>query len=103
MDEYLIDVTFCGYIGTDQQYTEYADSEEDAIDQALDEAKDDLEVTDVVDNGDGTYDVQVNFAGYIGVDNTYVVDADDEDEAAELALEDAYMDLEGEVVSEDMD
>ena len=39
------------------------------------------------------YRVTVNFNGYIGSDETYVVDAENEEEAREAALEMAAKDL----------
>ena len=42
MKEYEISVNFAGFVGCDEVYTVYADSEEDAIEQALKEAYDDL-------------------------------------------------------------
>lgn len=101
--EFTVEVTFSGLTGASECYTEYADDADDAVFKALDDAADDLEVTDVTDNGDGTYDVNVRFAGYIGIDNSYVVSADDEDEASDLALEEAREDLEGEVISDEYD
>ena len=41
-----------------------------------------------------TFEVVVGFAGYIGVENTYYVEANNENEAADLALERAREDLE---------
>ena len=37
-DEYVVEVTFGGYIGVSEEYTEYADDEDDAIEQAVYEA-----------------------------------------------------------------
>lgn len=92
--EYAVLITFCGFIGVEEEYIEYADNEDEAVEAAIEEAKQDLEVRNVVNNGDGTYDVEINFASYVGADNTYVVDAEDETDAELVALEEAYMDLE---------
>lgn len=40
-----------------------------------------------------TWSVYVNFAGYIGADEEYIVEADTPQEAEELALEEARDDL----------
>ena len=41
---YEVEVTFDGQIGTSEIYSEWADDEDEAIEQALEEAKDDLEI-----------------------------------------------------------
>lgn len=40
-----------------------------------------------------TYDVTISFAGFIGCEQTYTVDASSREEAEELALEEATSDL----------
>ena len=45
-----------------------------------------------------TYTVSVNFAGYIGCDEEYKVDASSEEEAMDLAMDKAMDDLSFEVV-----
>jgi len=50
-----------------------------------------------------TFEVEVGFAGAIGVENTYYIEADSESEAAELALERAQEDLEAEPSEDDED
>lgn len=37
---YTVEVSFCGYIGVSEEFDVYADSEDDAIEQAIDEASD---------------------------------------------------------------
>ncbi len=101
LNEYSVTVNFAGFIGADEEYTEYAENEEDAISQALEDARDDFSVDDIEDNDDGSYDVTISFAGFIGTEETYTVYADDEDEASDSALEEAYSDLAGEIYSED--
>ena len=49
------------------------------------------------------YRVTVNFAGFIGCSETYEVDADSREEAEELALEEARVDLSVEDIEEDED
>ena len=41
-----------------------------------------------------TYDVTISFAGFIGCEETYTVDASSREEAEELALQEAMSDLE---------
>lgn len=97
MNEYTVTVNFATYTGVDEDYTEYASSEKEAIDQAIEEAKYDLEVVSVTETDEDTYEVDVVFAGYSNVVETYVVLADDEDEAEELAIEEAASDLSAEI------
>ena len=47
------------------------------------------------------YKVVVNFAGFIGCDNEYLVEAETEEEALEEAYQLAYDDLSAEIVEED--
>jgi len=91
--EYEVVVGFAGYIGVEETYTVDADTEDEARVFALDEAKDDLTVEDVVDLDDGEYEVTVGFGGYIGAEETYTVAADNEGEAEELGLDEAAFDL----------
>lgn len=94
---YDVVVNFAGFIGADQEYNVYAMSKSDAVCEALDnpgsEAEVELSADEIEDNGDGTYDVTVSFAGLIGAENTYTVSAEDEDDAERLALEEAKADL----------
>lgn len=43
-DEYEVEVTFDGQIGSSEVYNVYASNEDEAIDDAIEEAKNDLEV-----------------------------------------------------------
>lgn len=45
-----------------------------------------------------TYTIEVNYNGFIGCTNTYTIEADSEDEAIELAREEAIDDLSFEVL-----
>lgn len=47
--EYDVTVNFNGYIGSEETYTVYAGSEDEAESEAISEATNDLEVTDVVE------------------------------------------------------
>ena len=100
MRDFEVEVKFGGYIGSESYYDVSAEDEDEAIENALKEAKSDLEVTDVEDLGDGDWDVTVQFNGFIGVENVYTETADDQDEAEELALEEAADDLEAEISEE---
>lgn len=50
-----------------------------------------------------TYTVSVNFGGYIGCDKEYTVDADSEEEAMDLAMNEAMDDLNFEIVCDEDD
>lgn len=93
MQSYTGTVNFAGYIGADETYTTIADSIEDAEEQILEQAREDLVVEDVEEIDEGEYEVTVNFCTFIGVDEIYKVYAEDEDEAAEAGLEEASYDL----------
>lgn len=43
-DRYVVEVTFCGFIGVSDEYEEYADDEDDAIEQAVYDATWDLHI-----------------------------------------------------------
>lgn len=101
--EYTVSVTFGGFIGGDETYTVYAEDEDDAIEQAKDEAEADLSATEVHHVEDDEYEVTVNFAGYIGVEDTYTVYAEDDEEAGILAEEEAASDLSYEIIDSDDD
>ena len=93
MNEYEVIVGFASYVGIEETYNIDADSEEEAEELAIEEARWDLGATDVEDLGDGEYRVTVNFAGYVGGEEEYTVDADSEEEAEENAVEEAVWDL----------
>ncbi len=99
-DEYRVSVNFAGYIGADNEYWEIADSEEEAELLAIEEAKDDLDIISVDDNGDGSYTVTVGFCGYVGVEEPIEVVADSEEEAAELVYDEAEWQLTATVVDD---
>lgn len=99
-DEYKVSVNFAGYIGADNVYYVYADSEEEAELAAIEEAKDDLEIISIDDNGDGSYTVTVGFGGFIGVEEPIEVVADSEEEAAERVYDEAEMELTAEIVDD---
>lgn len=47
MKEYTVTVNFAGFIGCEEEYTVYADNEEDAKQEAFEQACADLEVLNV--------------------------------------------------------
>lgn len=91
-------IGFAGYIGVEEEYNVYAMDKLDAVGEALDnpgsEAEMDLSVDEINDNGDGSYDCTVSFAGNIGADQEYTVYADSEEDAEQQAIEEAKSDLE---------
>lgn len=86
-------VNFCGFIGSDENYEADTSSEEEAEDDIREQARDDLEVTEIKQVDDDEYEVTVRFAGFIGVEETYTVYADSEEEAEIAATEEASYDL----------
>lgn len=95
--DYSVNVNFASFVGADNTYEVSAESEEDALDAAIEEAKADLEVTDIYESDEGEWTVTVGFDGMVGVEQEYVVYADDEDEAADAAIEEASGDLSSEI------
>ena len=91
--DYVVSIGFAGYFGVENAYHVSANSEDEAVEFALEEAREDLYVDNVTEIEDGVYSVAVNFAGFRGADETYEVDANDEDDATDIALEEAYDDL----------
>lgn len=91
---YTVVIGFAGYSAFEESYEVYADSEEEAVEEALQRAEDDLYVDEVNRIDDITFSAIVNFGGYIGLEETYKVDATDKDEAIEEALDQATNDLE---------
>ena len=96
---YDVNVNFGGYIGADKEYGVYANSEEEAEEEAFEEAREDLEPIDIIQVDDTEWEVTIGFDGLIGVEETYTVYGEDEDEAIENAIEEASYDLNAEVVS----
>ena len=101
MKEYKVLLNFGTYTGTDKEYVVYADSEEEAIEAAKEEARDDLYVEDLNQVDDDEWEASVSFAGFIGADSEYTVYADTEEEAWDIAIDEALYDLDGEIISVD--
>lgn len=103
MREYEVEVTFMGSSSLTETYSVEANDEDEACAVARDAAGEELDVTEIIETGDG-YEVTVNFCGFIGGDETYLIEyAEDEDEAKSEALSIAFDDLSAEVVEEYID
>lgn len=98
--EFTFSVNFGGYIGAEENYTVYATDAEEAEQLAVEEAKDDLTVEDWTQTDDDEWEITIGFCGFIGVEETYTVNADSQEEAEEAALEEASWDLNAELVDE---
>lgn len=96
--EYTGNVTFAGYIGSDTEFTVYAEDESEAEELISEEAAAELTVEDVSQTDESEWEVTIGFAGFIGIEETYTVYEDTEDEAIEAALEEARADLEVEFI-----
>lgn len=94
MQTYNALVSFGGFIGSEQEYMTNADSLEEAEENILEQAVEDLEVIDAVQVDDDEWEITIGFAGLIGVENTYTSYADDEEDACADALFTAQDDLE---------
>ena len=90
---YVVTIGFAGFLNVEEEYEILAQNKDDAELDAYEEAAGDLSVESVENIEDDEWEVTVNFAGYVGVDQTYTVFADDEDEATASALEEAEQDL----------
>ena len=102
--EYSVLVNFASFVGVENEYGPYyATDEDDARYQALEDARDDLSVENIEQIDDDEYEVEVNFATFVGANEFYTVYADSEEEAEERALEEAFDDLSAEVIEEDDD
>lgn len=103
METYTGFVNFAGYIGADEEYTVSAENEDEAIYEMLELAKEDLEVIEVNQLGEGEYEVVIGFAGFYGVEEFYTVYVDSEDEAEDEALSQAFDDLSAEITDHEED
>lgn len=94
-ETYTITVNFAGFIGADITYEEVASTLEEAEELAIEDAADDLTIESVEQVDDDEFEVTVGFGGYIGVENSYTVFADSEEDAELEAIEEAkFSDLE---------
>ena len=97
---YTVTVNFAGFIGYDNDYEVDADSEEDAIIQAEEMAKDDLEVVEIEQTDDhNEWQIGVCFCGMSNGTEYYDIYAENEGEAVSEAIETAAADLSGEITN----
>lgn len=101
MQNYIVTVNFGGYIGADNDYEVYAEDKDDARNIAFDMAKEDLTIEDIVQVDEDEWEVSVGFAGFIGVEEVYTVQGEDEEDAIDAALEEASYDLDAEIEGDD--
>lgn len=101
LNDYIVTISFAGYVGSDNDYNVSAINEDEACDDAIEIAKSDLSVEDWAEIDDGEWEVTVSFAGQLGTEETYTVSADNEDEACDAAIEEASWDLNVESVELD--
>lgn len=52
MKEWTVTINFCGFIGCEEEYTVEAETREEAIEEAMEMARNDLEVVDVTEEDD---------------------------------------------------
>jgi len=105
---FSVEVGFAGYINGYETVDVYVDPDnesywnEDDLEESLcifiqdpdnDIASDLLSDVDVEETADGEYEVTYNFATYIGLDETYSVYADSEEDAIDEAFQEACNDL----------
>lgn len=96
---YEVNINFAGLIGADEAFTVEAENEDDACNEAIELAKDELTIEDIAQIDDDEWEVTVGFCGFIGVEEIYTVYADSEDEAEVEALTEAEWDLTPEILS----
>ena len=101
MKTYKVEVSFAGMIGAEEVYTVDAENDEEAISEALEQARDDLSIDDLTEVDEDEWEGDVGFCGYVGVSESYSVYATSEDEAYDEILEAAFDDLAGEIISVD--
>lgn len=94
---FKVSVNFGGYVGAEETYEVYADNAEEAEEIAIQEAKDDLSIEDWAQIDDDEWEITVGFCGFIGVEEVYTVNAEDQEYAEEAALEEASWDLTAEI------
>lgn len=101
LKSYSVIITFATYVGSEEEFNVYASNEEEAAEQALEDARMELSDVDVVQIDDDEWEVTVNWAGFIGIEETYTVYADSEEDAVDQALEEAVGDLSVDEVNEE--
>ena len=101
LKDYSVIITFAGYVGSEEDFNVFAASEEDASEQALEQARDELSMADIAQIADDEWEVTINWAGFIGIEETYTVTADTEEDAIDQAIEEASWDLSVDEINED--
>lgn len=101
MKHYSVIITFATYVGSEEEFSVFAANEEDAAEQALEDARMELSDVDIAQIDDDEWEVTINWAGFIGIDETYTVYADSEEEAVDQALEEAVGDLSVDEINEE--
>ena len=92
--KYTVIVSYDPFEDVQAEYEVVAKNEEDAEEAAWFEARKDLAIDDIVEIEDeGMYEVIISFAGIEDSGVSYVVEANDSDEAAEIALDQAGREL----------
>ena len=95
--DYNVTVNFNGYYGCDETYTIYADSPESAEEEALEQAKGEFSVVDIEAGDEDEYGIEYEVTLqwiFMGCEGVYTIKADDERDAEDKAIEEAYFDLE---------
>ena len=101
LKNYSVIITFATYVGSEEEFSVYAASEEEAAEQALEDARMELSDVDIAQIDDDEWEVTINWAGFVGIDETYTVYADSEEEAIDQAIEEAVGDLSVDEVNEE--
>lgn len=101
LKSYTAVVSFATYIGSEEEFTVYAVDEDAAREEALEMARDELSMADVTQIDEDEWEVTINWAGFIGIDEVYTVTADSEEDAVDQALEEASWDLDVDEILED--
>lgn len=101
LKDYSAIITFAGYVGSEEEFNVFAASEEEASEQALEQARDELSMSDIVQIDDDEWEVTINWAGFIGIEETYTVTADSEEDAIDQAIEEATWDLSVDEINEE--
>ena len=96
---YTVTINFAGYLGADQDYDVYAKDRDSAIEEEREEARMDLSAESIEQISDDEWEVELGFAGLVGVSEFYTVYADSEDDAEDKAKDEAYWDFSAEEIN----
>ena len=100
LKDYSVIISFATYVGSEEEFNVFAHNEEEASEQALEDARGELNLEDVVQIDDDEWEVTIQWAGFIGIEETYTVTADSEEDAVDQAIEEASWDLSVDEVEE---